>query len=55
MDKSEISRLITESLFREELLNIVDANSIEDLERDVQTVINDYLRDYIIIRGQIVN
>lgn len=52
--KNEIARLITETLFREELLNVADANSIEDLEKDVQNIIMDYLKNYIIITGRII-
>lgn len=51
--KNEIAKLITETLLREELLNKADANSMEDLEKDVQSIIMDYLKDYIIISGQI--
>lgn len=52
--KNEIARLITETLFREELLNVADADSVEDLEKDVQNIIMDYLKNYIIISGRIV-
>lgn len=52
--KNEIARLITETLFREELLNVADANSVEDLEKDVQNIIMDYLKNYIIISGRIM-
>lgn len=52
--KNEIARLITETLFREELLNEADASSIENLEKSVQNIIMDYLKDYIIVAGQIV-
>lgn len=52
--KDEIARLITETLFREELLNVADASSVENLEKDVQNIIMDYLKNYIIIMGNIV-
>ena len=54
LTKNEIARLITESLFREDLLNIADASSVENLEKDVQNIIMDYLKNYIIITGNIV-
>lgn len=54
MDKKELCRLITEDLFREELLNEADAESIEALERTVQNVIFEHLQNYIIVSGHIV-
>ena len=52
--KKEIAKMITETLFRNELLNEADACSIEALEKEVQDIILEYLKDFVVINGNIL-
>lgn len=52
--KEDIANMVTETLFQEDLLNIADVCNVEVLEKSVKNVIMDYLRNYIIINGQII-
>lgn len=52
--KKIIAECITESLFQEELLNEADATDIEKLEKCVQGIILEHLKNYIIVSGTII-
>lgn len=52
--KEIIAECITESLFQEELLNEADATDIEKLEKCVQGIILEHLKNYIIVSGTII-
>lgn len=53
-NRKEIIEKIVQHLFEEELLNEKDANSIDDLKKSVEKVIEYELEDYKIIAGDIL-